>query len=518
MRKLIYVAVFFAGMTSLGTEMLASRLLERTFGMSNLVWASVIGLILIYLALGYFLGGAWADRSPSFNTFYKILIWSAVTTALLPVASRPVLQIASLAFDRLQAGPMIGAFLTTLLLLVIPTVLLGTTSPFAIRLVARQTRNIGSTAGKIYAVSTLGSFIGTFLPVLLLMPTIGTYRSFFVFSAALLAVALIGLGVNSGWKSLVPFLWTPLLLVGLFIWGLPGSDRPTNGQIYEGESSYNYIQVVELNEYRYLLLNESQGYHSIYHPKEMFFAGPWEEILAAPFFNPAPYDPANIERIAIIGLAAGTSARQATYALGPVPIDGFELDEQITLVGRELFDMNLSNLNVILQDGRWGLEHSPYLYQIISIDAYRPPYIPWHLTTREFFQIVYEHLAEDGVMVINVGRLPNDRRMVDALAGTIQSVFPSIYIVDIPDTLNTLIYASHRQTQEGNLADNLEWLRQQPQTNPLLLSALDLAASNLQPLPHTTPQILTDDLAPVEQITNQMIIDLLFNARLETVQ
>ncbi|HZU86521.1 MAG TPA: fused MFS/spermidine synthase, partial [Anaerolineaceae bacterium] len=395
MRKLIYIAVFFSGMTSLGIEMLASRLLERTFGMTNLVWASVIGLILIYLAIGYFLGGAWADHSPSFRTFFKILVWSAVATALLPIASRPILQLASGAFDRLQAGPMIGAFVTTLLLLVIPTVLLGTASPFAIRLAARQTRNIGSTAGRIYAVSTLGSFIGTFLPALLLMPTIGTYRSFFVFAAILLVVSLIGLGISSGWKSVLPFFWTPLLMAGLWIWGLPGSDRPTSGQIYEGESSYNYIQVVEQNGTRYLLLNESQGFHSIFHPDEYFYAGPWEEILAAPFFNPAPYDPARIQRIAIAGLAAGTSARQATYALGAVPIDGFELDEKIVQIGREYFDMNQSNLNVIIQDGRWGLEHSPYRYQIISIDAYRPPYIPWHMTTREFFQIVYARLADD---------------------------------------------------------------------------------------------------------------------------
>lgn len=518
MRKWIYVTVFFAGMTSLGIEMLASRLLERSFGMTNLVWASVIGLILIYLAIGYFLGGAWADRSPAFSTFFKILIWSAIATALLPVVSRPILQLVSSAFDHLQAGPMIGSFVTTLLLLVVPTVLLGTASPFAIRLAARQTRSIGSTAGKIYAISTLGSFIGTFLPALLLMPTIGTYRSFFVFAAALLAVALTGLGINSGWKSVLPFLWTPVLIAGLWIWGLPGSDRPTNGQIYESESSYNYIQVVEQDGYRYLMLNESLGYHSIFHPDEYFYAGPWEEILAAPFFNPAPYDPTRIQRIAIVGLAAGTSARQSTYALGAVPIDGFELDEKIIQVGREYFDMNQPNLNVIIQDGRWGLEHSPYRYQIISIDAYRPPYIPWHMTTREFFQIVFQHLAEDGVMVINVGRLPNDRRMVDALAATIGSVFPSIYIVDIPDTLNTLIYASRQPTQASNLNENLAYLRQKPDTNPLLLSALALAAENLHPLPSSTAQVLTDDLAPVEQITNQMILDLLFNTRSEAAQ
>jgi spermidine synthase len=74
------------------------------------------------------------------------------------------------------------------------------------------------------------------------------------------------------------------------------------------------------------------------------------------------------------------------------------------------------------------------------VDAYRPPYIPWHLTTREFFQVVYDHLTEDGAMVINVGRAPGDRRLVDGLASTIQAVFPSVYVMDVPNSFNSIIY------------------------------------------------------------------------------
>ncbi len=124
-------------------------------------------------------------------------------------------------------------------------------------------------------------------------------------------------------------------------------------------------------------------------------------------------------------------------------------------VGRQYFDMNQPNLNVIVQDGRWGLEHSPKRYQVISVDAYRPPYIPWHLTTREFFQIVQPHLTADGVMVINVGRAPDDRRLIEALASTIRSVFPSVHVVDIPRTFNSILFATVQPTSAANLRQNL---------------------------------------------------------------
>src|SRR5512136_3210308 len=143
MRRTLYVAVFFSGMASLALEFTASRLLERTFGSSNLVWASIIGLILIYLAVGYFLGGWWADRSASFQTFFQILIWASIAMAIIPLLARPVLQAASIAFDQLKFGVLFGSFVAILILLIIPVILLGTASPFAIRLAVHQLRAVG---------------------------------------------------------------------------------------------------------------------------------------------------------------------------------------------------------------------------------------------------------------------------------------------------------------------------------------------------------------------------------------
>ena len=482
MRKFLYVTVFFSGITSLAIEMAASRLLGNVFGTSNLVWASIIGLILIYLAAGYYLGGLWADRSPKYRTFFLILAAAALSTALVPIISRPLLRWAADAFDELQLGILFGSFTTVLILLAVPMTLLGTASPFAIRLALDEGGKTGSVAGKVYAISTLGSFVGTFLPVLVTIPTIGTYRTFLLFSAVLLIIAVIGLWKTAGWRIVLPFLLVLILIPVLAFWGLPGTDKSTKNMLYETESEYNYIQVLEESDFHLLRLNEGQGIHSVYHPTQLSYSGPWEQVLAAPFFNPAPYNPEDVRSMAIVGLAAGTTARQATQVYPDITIDGYEIDPKIVEVGRKYFDMNEPNLNVIIQDGRWGLAHSSRTYQIISVDAYRPPYIPWYMTSKEFFEIVKQHLTEDGVMVINVGRAPNDRRLIDALSATITAVFPSVFVMDIPNTFNSILYATAAPTRVENFTNNLEYIKSLPGVHPLLLQAAQTTADNFRPV------------------------------------
>ncbi len=131
--------------------------------------------MLIYLTIGYSLGGKWADQSPQFERFFSILAWAALLVGLVPLAARPILRFSSQAFDALNLGPLAGAFIAVLLLFSAPVILLGTASPFAIRLGLQDKRSSGSFSGRVYAVSTIGSFIGTFLPVLWLIPAVGTY-------------------------------------------------------------------------------------------------------------------------------------------------------------------------------------------------------------------------------------------------------------------------------------------------------------------------------------------------------
>lgn len=521
MQKYLYFTVFSAGMTTLALEFAASRLLGGVFGTSNLVWASIIGLILIYLAVGYFLGGRWADRQPYFSTMFAILAWGAFVSGVVPLIARPVLKFAADAFDLLQIGLLAGSFTAVLVLFSLPVTLLGTISPFAIRLAIQDSRKAGQVSGRIYAISTLGSFIGTFLPVLIFIPLVGTTWTFIIFSVYLLLVAIGGHWLASGWKGAARYAWMPLLLLaGGALLGR-GPIKASRGQIYETESAYNYIQVQEEDGYRVLRLNEGQGEHSMWHPTELDFHGPWEQFLAAPFFNAPPYRPEQVQSIAIVGLAAGTVARQATAVYGPVPIVGYEIDPKIIDVGRQFFDMNEPNLLAIAQDGRWGLERdSPrfkYLYSIIVVDAYRPPYIPWHLTTREFFQIVYDRLAEDGVLAINVGRAPDDRRLIDGLVGTIGTIFPSIYVMDVPGSFNSIVYATRQPTNLENLYTNLVDLYQRPGVHPLLLHSLERVVANLQPTPHSAV-VYTDDRAPIEWITEAMVLHYVLFGDMDALQ
>jgi spermidine synthase len=517
MKKYLLFTVFISGLTSLAVELAASRLLGNYFGSSNMVWASIIGLILIYLTAGYFIGGNWADRSPKFGTLYRILAWAGLTVTLVPAISRPVLRWAANAFDSLQMGVMIGSFVTVMILFIIPVILIGMASPFAIRLAIQDNQEAGRISGRIYAISTLGSFIGTFIPVLFLIPTVGTYRTFLIHGAVLLMVALIGLKLTEGWRSLLPLAWMPVVVIGLFFFATRGTDKNSTGMIYETESAYNYIQVLEVDGFHLLRLNEGQGWHSKYHPTIVNYFGPWEQVLVAPFFNPAPVKVENIKSMAIVGLAAGTTARQATLVYPNISIDGFEIDPKIVEVGKTFFGMNLPALHVFIQDGRWGLQHSSKKYQVVSVDAYRPPYIPWHLTTREFFQTVHEHLTDDGVMVINIGRAPDDRRLINSLASTIRMEFASIFVIDLPGTFNSILFASVQPASVDNLAANYDSLLASPKIPPLLLETMQLTLTNLQPDPPGA-QVFTDDLAPIEGITNDMIVKFMLAGGLEVLK
>jgi len=179
--------------------------------------------------------------------------------------------------------------------------------------------------------------------------------------------------------------------------------------------------------------------------------------------------------------------------------------------------MNLPNLPVYVQDGRYGWAQSTRKYQVISLDASRPPYIPWHLTTQEFFETVRDHLTDDGVVTINVGRAPNDRRLIEALTSTLLTVFPSVHVMDVPDTFNSILYATAQPTDIGNLDSNLMLLRADPSTHPLILRAAEIALANLQPAPAAGP-VFTDDKASIEWLTNNLVLSFMFAGDMELLQ
>jgi predicted membrane-bound spermidine synthase len=212
-RRLLMLAVLVGGITTLAVELSAARLLGATFGASNIVWANIIGLILVYLAAGYFIGGYLADRSPTLRRFYQIVIWGGFTSGLAPFLARLVLPVA--AGSGLSLG--LATALTIFLLFTIPITLLGCISPFAIRVVLTNVREGGTVAGRIYAVSTVGSAIGSLAPVLILLPAAGTTATFLIFSLLLLVLALWSLA-QSDRRVAFRLAWMPMIL--LLLWML----------------------------------------------------------------------------------------------------------------------------------------------------------------------------------------------------------------------------------------------------------------------------------------------------------
>lgn len=521
--RYLYVAVFISGMSTLAIELSASRLLGSTFGTSNLVWANVIGLMLLYLTVGYFIGGWLSDRSPHYTTMYRILVWAAFLNALTPLISKPILRIASQAVIGAEAGLAIGSFIAVLILFSAPVTLLGTISPFAIRLAVTSVAESGKIAGRIYAISTLGSLVGTFTPTLVFIPLLGTTRTFLLYSLILFAAGVLGLLLHQPRKSIYT-LWMPvvILVLSFVLIGNPSRDAISDQFqiIHESESAYNYIQVQEdSNGYRYLFLNEGQGIHSQWHPDQFVYRRTWSFFLAAPYFNPPPYSPNDVESLAVIGLAAGTIPRQYHAVYGDeISMDGIEIDAEIMEVGAQFFEMNpvvIPNLRLFASDGRYQLNQMDETYSVIAIDAYRPPYIPWHLTTVEFFQEVQAKLSPDGVVAINVGRTSTDRRLVNAMASTLNQVFPSVHAMDVPQTFNTILVATQHPSSPENLEQNLMSLP--ANTSAILRDILQLGVESLVSV-ETDGQIFTDDHAPVETLVDSIVLNFLLEGDLEEIR
>ncbi len=520
----LLVTVFISGMGILGVELSASRLLDPFFGNSLIIWANLIGLVLIYLSVGYVVGGHWADRDPREVTFFQIIAWGAFLIGLIPFVSTPILRLSVEGFASYSAGLLVGSLLGVLILFSVPLTLLAMASPFAIRLAVTEVEQSGKVAGAIYAWSTLGSILGTFLPVLILIPNIGTRRTFLLFSGVLLLVAIGGIFRTSKRRGLA---YSPLLVIILllFILGVPGPIRADEGAIFETESRYNYIQVVKDGDDYLLRLNEGQGVHSVYNPELLLVFGIWDYFLVAPYFNPVPYKADDVDNLLVIGAAAGTVSKEYTTVYGPIPIDGVEIDPAISQAGRDFFEMNEPNLTTINQDGRYYLTNTNKTYDVIAVDAYRPPYIPFQLTTSEFFREVYDHLNEDGVVALNAGRTADDYSLVVAMGSTMKTVFPHVYVIDAPDFGsdfgNSLVVGTKQPSRLNNFADNAFLME-----NNLLRNVADRSLNsriweitcapetpftpgiNALPaaLPPACPTPFTDDKAPVEQLLHGLIL------------
>jgi spermidine synthase len=495
--RILGPVVFSTGMASLGVELAASRLLAPYFGTSLPVWANLIGLILIYLTAGYYLGGHWADRDPRSETLYRIVAIAGFSVGILPFVAAPVLSLAVPALAAYDLGLGLESFAGTLLLFALPVTLMGCVTPFAIRIQSHEIRNVGTTAGSLFALSTLGSILGVYITVFGLIPSLGTRRTFLSFSLVLLLLAVWGIWRQVGFRHALPYAAMTLAVVALD--GLFGAGivKAAPNLLFERESEYNFIQVIEDNGSRLLTVNEGQAYQSVYHPDTVLLGGYWDLILTAPYLN-STLPPRSL---LIIGLAAGTIAKQYAAVYPAVRMDGVELDPAIVQVGRDYFAMNEPNLRVFVQDGRAYLHSSSATYDVIVVDAYRQPYVPFHLATVEFFRELRRHLTARGVVAVNAARTPADDRLATALAATMREAYPTVVLIDHPNGANTVILAAPAMISLDAFRQHLDAL-----TSPTLKYAAGITEAHLR-LPPAHEPVFTDDRAPVENLIDSMIFD-----------
>ncbi len=499
-RRLLLPLVFISGMASLAVEFGASRLLAPYFGTSLYVWGVLIGLILIYLSAGYVIGGRLADRHPRPEVLFQITAWAGLWIGIIPLVSYPILLASQQGFKEISVGLVLGTLLGVVLLFAVPVILLGCVSPFAIRLLLRDVETGGNTAGRVYALSTAGSILGTFLPVFWFIPTYGTRPTLEAFGLALVAISAIAL-----WPWPRRRFYAAFAAAVIVAWILlpSGIKPPQVGRlVYEKESAYGYIQVVQDGTRTELILNEGEAIHSIYDRTNLLTGGPWDYMLVANAFRPAQSAEPLPKDIAILGLAGGTAARQYSAAYGDaVQITGVEIDPAILDVAHRYFHLDEPNVHPVVADARYWLDTQAAQYDVIVMDAYRQPYIPFHLTTREFFSEVRDHLRPGGVAVVNAGRTTTDFRLVDALASTMAAVYPTVFLVDVPQFANTLIYGSTVPVTLTDVEHNLS-LISEPVAQDVAQNVISSGRLRVSPY-HS--QVFTDDLAPVERLIDEII-------------
>ena len=500
--------VFSTGTCTMGAEIAGARLLAPYFGDSTIVWANTIAIVLVALSIGYWLGGKIADRHPELTKLCWAVLAGSVLVALIPFFARPFLGASVDAFDELSVGVFAGSLVGVLVLLALPVMIFGAVSPWALRIAMDNSdvEHAGQVAGRLYALSTAGSLFGTLLSAMVTIPLIGTQRTFILFALVVAIVASIG--VRKFWPVLIPGLvaCAALIPVGTIKGASDGEV------IFETETPHQYVRVVEVsNGERWLELNEGQAVHSVYRPGSFLVGSYWDEHLVLPFTAAPVFTGANgrdrgpgwPEQIAILGNAAGTVARAYGHYFPHTKVDAVEIDGQLTDIGREYFDLENPNMEVFNEDARPWLRAADPVYDVIMVDAYHQPYIPFYMATEEFFELVRDRLRPGGVLLINVGHPENNDDLEKNITATLEKALP--YVLRDPVTVNnTMLVGSAEPISAGNILVATKGAR-----SPIPGELDDLAmyaALRIRPA-LTGGDIWTDDHAPVEWLIDLSILD-----------
>lgn len=425
-RFLLNVIVFVSGAVLMGLEIVGSRVLAPYFGNSIFVWGSLISVVLAALSLGYYWGGRLSERRPSLDKLLLLVLLPGGMIFFLPFVYPPINGWIATADFGNRLNPLIASALYFLL----PSIFLGTVSPYAIRLAATTLTAVGSTAGSLYALSTCGSIFGTLFTAFYLIPVIGVKNIIHALGITLVLLALLiwSWARASVTKAAKPVKTAttvaPLLLIVLCAVPAPVVWARLK-TILEKDSFYHHIRVEEDEEARYLYFDQTlQSAMNLDDPTTLRLSYSRYTSLGMAFRPEA-------KRVLIIGLGGGSIPKKYKKVFPSLQIDVAEIDPEVIQVARKYFAVKEEkNLHLHAQDGRLFLTHTAQHYDQILLDAYYSDAIPFHLTTREFFHIAEQKLTPNGIVVANIiGAVTGSRgKITRSVAKTMREVFPQIYV------------------------------------------------------------------------------------------
>ncbi|HYE22057.1 MAG TPA: fused MFS/spermidine synthase [Verrucomicrobiae bacterium] len=474
-------------------EITASRLLAPHFGTSILVWSNIIAVVLLCLAFGYYMGGRLADRKPNLEVLSMLSLISGMYFLFVPKLTSWLVNFGNTAIYESNPGN-IGFFLTTFLvsffLFGIPLIFLGMTSPLMVKIYNLSINRVGESTGIVFAVSTLGSILGTIIPTFWLLPQVGTTTSIFIMGGILLAIGLMFASIKKFVAIVV------VLIAATLVNALP---EPTLAYqvIHQRESPYHHIKVVEdKDSNRYMVFNEGLSLESVYKRDGSILTGGFYDYFN---FLPLMISPESDKKVLIVGLAGATMPRQLNYFFGDqVEVDAVEIDEETVEVANEYFDLSNLKLNVFIDDGRSFLNQNEKKYDVIMVDVFQNElYIPWTFTTREFWELVSDRLNEQGIVAINVHASSNKNKLLELMANTQAAVFENVYLTDfLAGRGSSYMITASKQPLDFNLNQSLPWE----------LAEIKQGLSHTKKIVYdSSKKVFTDDWAPIEQLTEHSV-------------
>lgn len=505
-RVYLYLTEFFSGMSVMAVELGASRLMAPYFSSSQIVWTIIIGTIMIAMALGNIYGGRSADKNPDPDKLYGRMIIAAIWIALIPVVGKYViLGISALLIFTVSSNFLIIAgFAACMVIFVFPLFLLGTVTPSLVKYTVDNLDDNGKLVGNLNAANTIGSIIGTFVPTFISIPTVGTSITFLIFAVILLLLTMIYfLSGNTNFLRPRKLLISIVVFVLCVLLGCDNSFAFWQDDLtYEGESIYNYLQVYEDDEEVVLSTNVLFGVQSVYKKEKGLTGMYYDYAMAAPFM--AGIHDQDELNILILGNGTGTYATQCMRYFDHIKISGVEIDQKITDLASRYFELP-ENVDVTTYDGRAYLNAIDEKYDVIMVDAYQDITIPFQMSSVEFFELVKEHLTDNGVMVVNMNmRGSGEGNINQYLADTISHVFSTIYTADVSGSTNRELFASNHTNMLEVYAQNLD-----AEPNEELRTMMNQVSAELvayQP----GDFLMTDDKAPVELLGMKVIDELIW--------